>query len=370
MKSSRRLAAFALSLLAGMAQPAAALSLPDWLRLGAEAQPAAAPRPVVTEIVEGHDANKRWIPGTVRARTQVSMAFQVLGRMVARHVDIGDRVEAGDLLAELATDDMAATTRAARAALEAAEVQAATVRTTLERTVALAQRDVASAAQLEEAQSMMAAAEAAVEQTRSQLVQAQDAESHARMIAPFDAVVSAVYITPGAVVGAGEPVLQLSADDGREAVIDLPETALTGLARDAVFTVWQRSSPEIEAIAVLDRIEPLADHATRTRRLYLTLPQSAPFRLGALIRTHPGTASKPVLTLPAQAVRELDGQPHVWRVIRNEDQAHVEAAPVVLGASYQGRVTVQQGIVPGDEIVVRGVGVLQQGQAVGRRMEP
>lgn len=369
--SARRATALVLAALMTLpALPATALTLPEWLRFGSYAEVTGPPRPVVTEIVEDRDANLRWIPGAVASKTQVSMAFQTLGRMIARHVDIGDRVEAGALLAELATEDLAATTRAARAAVDAAEVQLSTARTTLERTQALADRNVASAAQLEEAQRMMASAEAAAEQARSELVQAQDAEGYARMTAPFGGVVSAVHANPGAVVGAGEPILQLSADDGREAVIDLPESALAGLGERAVFSVWQRSAPEIEVPARLDRIEPLADSATRTRRLYLTLPEDAPFRLGALVRARFGTVGDPVLTLPVEAILPVPDGASVWRVIREGEQAHVEAVPVTTGASYQGRVIVTGGVAAGDEIVVRGVNSLKQGQAVGRRVEP
>ncbi len=366
---SARIALLAV-LLTALTGPAAALSLPDWLGFGAGAQETAAPRPVVTEIVEDRDPNLPWIPGVVASRTQVAMAFQTLGRMVARDVDIGDRVVAGDLLAQQATEDLEASTRAARAAVDAAEVQLSTARTTLERTQALTERNVATAAQLEEAQRMMASAQAAADQAHSELVQAQDAEGFSRMIAPFDGVISAVHVAPGTVVGAGEPVLELSAEDGREALIDLPEAALSGIGRGAVFSVWQRSAPEAEVAATLDRIEPLADRVSRTRRLYLTLPEDAPFRLGALVQARFGSTGEPVLTLPEVAIITTDQGPRVWRVIREGDAAHVQAVPVQTGPGWQGRVMIRQGLAAGDEIVVRGVNSLQDGQSVGRREEP
>ncbi|MGP4763359.1 hypothetical protein ACTXP8_26645, partial [Klebsiella pneumoniae] len=89
----------------------------------------------------------------------------------------------------------------------------------LERTEALAARNVASAAQLEQAQRAAAAADAGAEQARSALVQARDTQGYARMTAPFSGVVSAVYEEPGSVLGVGTPFLQLSAEDAREAVI-------------------------------------------------------------------------------------------------------------------------------------------------------
>lgn len=352
------------------AAPAHALDLFGWLDSSSHAEGAAPIRPIVSEIVEDRGQDARWIPGVVASRTQVTMAFQTLGRMVSREVDLGDRVEKGDVLANLASEDLAAATRAAEAALAAAEVQRDTARLTLERTQALASRNVASAAQLEQAQRAATAAEAGAEQARSALVQARDAQGYARMTAPFSGVVSAVYEAPGSVLGAGTPVLQLSAEDQREAMIDLPESALAGLPADAVFTLWQRTDPDRQVRAVLDRIDPIADTATRTRRLYLTLPDDAPFRLGALIRAHLGTASEPALMVSGAAIFQRDGAPHVWRVVRGDGNAHVQAVRVTPGGAFQGAVLIAEGLDPGDEVVIRGVNSLADGQAVGERVQP
>lgn len=361
-----------LVLLAALASalPARALHVPEWLDISYPVKVAVRIRPVVSEIVEDRGRDARWIPGVVASRTQVTMAFQTLGRMVSRDVDLGDRVEQGDVLANLAAEDLAATTRAAEAALAAAEVQRDTARLTLERTKALADRNVASAAQLEQAQRAAAAADAGAEQARSALAQARDFQGYARMTAPFSGVVSAIYEAPGSVLEAGTPVLQLSAEDRREAVIDLPESAIEGLLDDAAFTVWQRTDPTQQIRAVLNRIDPIADAATRTRRLYLTLPADVPFRLGALIRARLGTASEPALTLSGTAIFQRNGTPHVWRVRRNGDTAHVEAVPVSIAGDFQGRLLLGQGLEPGDEVVIRGVNSLTNGQAVGERVQP
>ncbi|WP_295043637.1 efflux RND transporter periplasmic adaptor subunit [uncultured Paracoccus sp.] len=353
-----------------LAAPARALDLPEWLDFSSRAEDNALIRPVVSEIVEDRGLDARWVPGIVASRTQVTMAFQTLGRMVSRPVDLGDRVRQGDVLANIAAEDLEASTRAAEAALASAEVQRDTARLTLERTRALADRNVASSAQLEQAERAFAAAEAGAEQARSALVQARDSQGFARMTAPFSGVVSAIYEAPGSVLGAGTPVLQLSAEDQREAVIDLPESALAGLPADAVFTLWQRTDPDRQVLAMLHRIDPVADSATRTRRLYLTLPPDAPFRLGALIRARLGSASEPALMLSEAAIFLRDGAPHVWRVLRDNGAAHVQAVPVTPSGAFQGRVLIGAGLEPGDEVVIRGVNSLNDGQAVGERVQP
>ena len=353
-----------------LAGPAMAISLPSWLDSSPEAEVERPPRPVVTSVLEGHGEAERSIPGVVQSKTQVTMAFQTLGRMIVRHVDLGDRVEKGDVLAELASEDLEASTRAAQAAADAAEVQRQTAQMTLERTQALARSNVASNAQLEQAQRAAAAAEAGAQQAQSELLRAQDAQGFARMTAPFSGVVSAVFETPGAVVSAGAPVLQLSTEDQREVVIDLPEYALASLPENAEFTVWQRTDPENEISASVNRIDPLADTATRTRRLYLTLPENAPFRLGSLVRARLGSEGKPVLTIPAIAIFQLNDNPHVWRVTREGESAQVNAVPIKHSNAFQGMTVVEEGLQPGDEIVTRGIHSLSEGQAVGRRVDP
>lgn len=352
------------------AQGAAALSLPSWLQFSSKAQEGGPPHPVVSMILEDRGAEARWIPATIESRTQVDMAFQTLGRIVERRVDLGDRVRKGDLLAEMATEDLVANTRAARANLQSAQVQFDTARTTLTRTQALARRSVVSDAQLEQAQRAAIAASAAVEQARGELMQAEDAEGFARMVAPFDGVISAVYEAPGSVVGAGAAVLQLSADDEREAVIDLPEATLSSLPKDAIFSIWHRNAPEHQVPAVLDRIEPRADTATRTRRVHLRLQEDADFLLGSLVRAHLGTMNDPALVIPTAAIFQRDDQPHVWRVRRDGDSGHVDAVPIETTASLLDQVVVSAGLEEQDEIVIRGVNSLQDGQAVGRRVAP
>ncbi|MFD2814065.1 hypothetical protein ACFSYD_05305 [Paracoccus aerius] len=57
-------------------------------------------------------------------------------------------------------------------------------------------------------------------------------------------------------------------------------------------------------------------------------------------------------------------------MLRNGEAAHVEAVPITPAADFDGRVLVSQGLNPGDEVVIRGVNSLSDGQAVGERVQP
>lgn len=357
----------AMALLA--AAPAGAFTLPFG---PARADAPAPPRPVVTEIVADGERGPigRSIPGAITARTEVQMAFQTLGRMIERPVDIGDRVKEGDVLARLDPEDLAGATRAAQAALAAAEVNLTTAGNTAARARALSDRDVASTAQLEQADQALSAARSAVEQARARLESARNAEGFAEMTAPISGVVSAVRAAPGAVVAAGDPVLTLSSEDALEARIDLTEAELAGLAPGAEFLIWRDHDSANGIRGRVSRISPVADAATRTRRVHIDLPPGTGFRLGSLIRAGRVISREARLTVPAAALSDGPDGPSVWAVVREGEAASVLRQPIVTGARLGDRIEVMDGLAPGAEIVIRGVNSLTEGQPVGRRVRP
>lgn len=329
------------------------------------------PRPVVSEVLDDSPLTERSVPGVITAKVEVILGFQTLGRLVARHVDVGDVVKAGDLLAALDPDDLQGNVASATAALEAAEVRLRTAQSTAERSRELAKRNVTSAAQLEQVENALISAEAAYQQANSELVRARDAEGFANMNAPFAGVISNVYENAGAVVSAGAPVVKLSADDQLEATIDLPETALAALRIGDGFDVWSESDPLRLLNAHVRVIEPIADAATRTRRVRLSLSGLEGFRLGTLIRARPASSQEEVLTVPTSALIDRDGAPHVWIVTRNGQAASVTLTPVTTeGPVIGGRIVIISGLKNGDEVITRGVHSLDDGQAVGRRVAP
>lgn len=347
------------------APPVQALTLP-WQH---EAPPPPAPpRPVVTEIVADAATYESAVPGVIAAENEVNMAFQTLGRLVERPVQVGERVSAGELLARLDPNDLESTVSAAQAAVDAAEVNLRTAQAAANRVRALASRNVASKAQLERAEQALATAQATVAQSRSQLVSARDAQGFAEMTAPFDGIVDKVLANPGAVVAAGEPVLTLSGQTDWHAEIDLSEAQLDGVSPGTRYRVTSAEGGEAVG-GVVVRIDPVADAATRTRRVHIKLDTIDGLRLGSLVQATRDAQGAPHLSVPAEALIP-GGPPAVWVVTRQGDAATVTRRAVEAGAVSGGRVPVTAGLSIGDEVVIRGAGSLQQNQPVGRRIDP
>jgi RND family efflux transporter MFP subunit len=185
-------------------------------------------------------------------------------------------------------------------------------------------------------------------------------------------VVSALRAMPGAVIAAGDPVLTLSSEQDLEARIDLTEAELAEVGPGTEFLVWRDRNGAGEPVrARVDRVSPVADALTRTRRVYIRLPRGTDgLHLGSLVRARRADASSTELTVPLAAVLDRPEGPAVWTVRRDGQAAAVALQPVITGARVRDRIEVTEGLAQGDEVVIRGVRSLDEGQPVGRRVAP
>ncbi|SNR47451.1 efflux RND transporter periplasmic adaptor subunit [Puniceibacterium sediminis] len=336
--------------------------------LADDAAKASAPRPVVTEIVTPQAGlSSIWV-GSVAASSELDLGFLRLGTLAERNVDTGDIVKKGEVLARIDASDLESELRAAQAGVTIGEANLQTARDAFDRAQQLAIRGVGSEVTLETARNDLAAAEAAMEQARSAEARAEDARAYADLTAPMDGVITSVSAEPGATLSAGEAVMRLSSTDRREVIIALSEEDAAGMAPDAVFEIHLLSNPEVSAEATLARIDPVSARATRTRAAHLTLAEdaSAGFRLGALVNATLEGGRGAITTLPVTALIENGELRTVWRV--SKDDRVVSRVTVTTGPRAGGRVVILQGVGVGDEIVIRGVNSIEDGQTVGPRI--
>ncbi len=326
-----------------------------------------APRPVVSEIADLRDELSISYVGTVAAKVEVDLGFPMIGTIAERPVSQGDIVSEGDVLARLDPEDLDANVRSAEAGVAVAQAQDNSARDARDRARELAARGAGAQTRLEDSERALVAAEARLEQSRAALARANDARALAMLRAPQDGIIATTYEEPGATLAAGQPVLKLSGVSAREIVIDLSEADAAALQPDAEFVARLVANPEVAARARLDRIDPVAEKSTRTRRAHLLLNAPPPsFRLGALAHVARATASGASIVLPWKALLAADTAPAVWVVDRSDNTVHRKA--VQLGERFDDYVIVVSGVAAGDEIVTRGIHSIEDGQIVGPRI--
>ncbi|WP_246725545.1 efflux RND transporter periplasmic adaptor subunit [Beijerinckia sp. L45] len=327
-------------------------------------QPKAALRPVLTMTVAPVEVETFGpFASTVEARYQTQLGFQLAGRMVARDVYVGDVVHTGQRLAALdPTVTQFALTRA-QADVADAKAQLANAGGVEERQRTLATGGNAPQAALDNAVASRDTAKARLDQAQAALQAAEDQIGYTELRAQFDGVITVWNAEVGQYVGNGAAVVTVARPDIREAVVDIPDELIASVHPKMPFTVRLQSEPAVTATAIVREIAPLADPATRSHRVRLTLQTpSAAFRIGTTIGVSVDRHIAPRITVPAQAVLSQDGKSFVWLLA--PDGNSVLRRAVTLNGSSDDQVLVGSGLAAGDKVVIAGVHSLVDGQAV------
>jgi RND family efflux transporter MFP subunit len=324
----------------------------------------AAIRPVVSEVLSPTSAGALNFVGEVAAKTETDLAFLLIGTVSSRPVEVGDLVKSGDLIAQLDPEELDSNLRASAAGVAVARAQLRSATDSETRARELLQRGVDTTTKLEDATRALTAAEAQLDQALAAQARAQDARSYATLRAPQDGVITNVFAEAGATLAAGQPIARLASISEREVVVDMSTKFLAALSPDTLFSVSLDSARDVRTTATLARIDTVAESATRTRRLHLTMDNPpAAFRLGALAHVSIEDTGKAGLSVPVSAVLNAQGQTLVWVVDRASDT--VSTRVVRLGETFDDRISVVDGLLAGEEIVLKGVNSLREGQTVG-----
>lgn len=316
------------------------------------------------------------IYGRLVATQNGDVAARTKGAVATIHVDIGDRVAKGDLLASL-VPDMLRSERALKAA-ELGEYKAKT--RTVEVQIKLAQQELKRLKRLrksaafsraryqdkerdvERLKSVLAEAEAKVEQARAELSMADINLAYAEIRAPFPGVVSQRHAEIGAYLNVGAKVVTLVNDNSLEVEAEVPAARLGGLRADTVVNV----DPEIGKPfkAVVRAIVPVENALARTRTVRF-VPQingiAIPFANNqSVIVGVPSGAPRTALSVLKDAIVRREGRPSVFVY----KESRVELRTVRLGEAFGAHFEVLDGLKPGEWVVIRGNERLRDGQKV------
>ncbi len=305
--------------------------------------------------------------GRIEARYVSPVGFEVGGRLISRHVDIGDMVKKGQKLAELSAVDFENRMTAAQADVAAAQavlVQAAAQET---RKRILLGKGFAPRAMYDDALRSLKSAEATVKASEANLRIAQNQLSYAQLVAPDDGVVTTTGADPGQVVSAGQMVVEISRNTEHEAVFAVSADHVARAKLNMSVQVWLQGRPEVATSGTIREISPEADSSTGTYEVRVSLPLPRPeMRLGAVVVGRVEIEGQQVISLPSGALLQSGSQPQVW-VIGNDGKVHRRTIELLEFGTDS--VTVSRGILAGEKVVTAGVNLLAEGQPVKAETE-
>jgi len=330
-----------------------------------EEPPAPDIRPVRTIVVEELPGGETvTLTGRIEAQEEVNLAFRVGQRMIERSVNVGDRVAPGQLVARVESTTHDNAVQAARANLAAAQARAADARLEFERQQSLFAREVASRAAFDRATKARDGTQAQVDAARAQLDTAREQLGFTELFADSAGSVTAVGAEPGEVVAAGQMIVRVARQGGRDAVYGVPARVIEAAAPlDPDVTVALASDPGVRTTGRVREVSPQADPVTRTFqvRVGLTDPPQA-MRLGSTVTGSILLGSEAGIRIPASALTSSQGTAAVW--LLDPSTSSVSLRLVRVESQGVAEVVIAEGLAPEDIVVTAGVQTLRPGQKV------
>ena len=302
--------------------------------------------------------------GVVRARTESSLGFRVGGKIARRPAELGQRVRAGQLLAELDPQDYQLAAQAAQAQVSAAQTQRDLAAADARRYAALKEQNFISGAELERRQATLRSAQASLDQARAQARTQGNQTDYTRLLADVAGVVTAVEAEPGQVVAAGTPVVRIAADGPRDVVFAVPEDRVARLApgQPVQLRLW---ASQAQLPGRVREVAASADPVTRTYLVKVRIDAAGAPPLGATVYARPRALSNqgvPVIKLPTSALRQEGDGSAVW--VLDTDSMRVRSQPVKVATVDGNEAVISEGLAPGQQVVTAGVHVLAPEQQV------
>ncbi len=347
----------------------------------------------LAQVVGGESGSSLGITanGYVVARTKASVSSRISGRLAYLGVEEGSVVSRGETIARLENDDYKAVvvqTEAEVMRAEAVLLEAEAQRDQLIRDIRRA-RDLLSdsliseqevedlAARLDAAEARVAAQVAQVKAAEAAVGVAQANLANTYIRAPFDGtvlrkdaevgeVVAAVATGGGLTRGA---VVTMADLETLEVEVDVNEAYIAQIKSGQPVIITLDAYPDTTYRGVVRQIVPTADRQRATVQVKVSILDRDPRILPEMgtrvdfMQAADTVAADPAASrifVPSSAVRDEQGQPVVW-VVR---EGRVFRTPVTAGPVSGGRREIRSGLSGGEQVVVAGPAVLEDGASV------
>lgn len=309
-------------------------------------------------------ATELTLPGTVEPIREAALYPRANGYVRRFHADIGARVRAGQLLAEIETPEVDQELAQARASLGQARASYGLARTTLDRWQAMVKDSAATRQELDERSAAFNAAGANVAAAEASARRLQELQSFGRVAAPFSGTVTQRSVEVGQLVSPSQgarPLFVLAQSDTVRVMVNVPEEAAAQVRAGGEAHVVVRGSTEARPARVV-RTAGALDAATRTMLAEVDVPNAA----GTLL---PGMYAQvklavhdvaPGLLLPANALITGAAGPQV-ALVRD---GRVHFAKLQLGRDLGTDIEVLSGVAAGDIVVLNPSDEVAEGVAV------
>ncbi len=312
----------------------------------------------------------RSFSGTSKSSRESRLSFKVPGTVISAPVQIGQRLTAGDLLAEIDPASYVLQAQQAQASLVEAQANDRRAAANYERTKGLYANDNASLNDLESARAQAESSGAVVGAASKALEIARLNVSYTKLTVDTDCSIASLDIEVNENVASGQQVAVVSCGDAFEVTMDLPESLIGSVDETTPVSVHFGSIPDQEFSGVISEVAVALAAGSAAFPVVIKIAGSHPSLRSGLAANvtfqFDSAADKGRVVVPVAAVVNDPSGTFVFvaEPTAVDDEAVVRHRAVTLGELSQSGIEIVEGLQAGDRVITAGTSVIRDGQHV------
>jgi RND family efflux transporter MFP subunit len=325
-----------------------------------------------TTIREQATEQLRKFPAVVAAVDSSGLSFQVGGQVASVAVDIGDRVEKGQVLAVLDPEPYELDVDAVKAELVKARDAVNESKSQYDREQRIYDQGAGVKSRLEVAEYNYKATKSAVDFQVARLAQAQRNLRKTTLMAPYDGTIAWRSVQPNEEVQVGQKIFEIDATGQMEVQLAVPEGTIDQIHIDDAARV---TFPTLPGESAVGRISYIGSAAVKANafpvkvELVVVDAKVKPGMTAEATLTIAEDNQAPGYTLPVQAILPAAKANRGYAFVFDPNTSTIKKTPIRFQGVKEKKAIATEGLKPGDIIAVAGVSFLADGMTV-KLIEP
>ena len=320
----------------------------------------------VTHPGAGKEAQTVVLPGSLQGYVQAPISARASGYLKKWYRDIGSRVQAGELLAEIETPEIDQQLSQAVAARQQAASSLTLAKSTLERWEALRKREAVSQQELDEKRSADAQARANLAAADANVERLRQTKAFNRVVAPFAGVITKRNVDVGDLIdaggGAARALFVMAQTDPLRVYVNVPQSYAHMVKPGQEVKVTQQEMRGQSFKGEVVRTAGAIDAQTRTMQVEVVLQnQDGKLMPGAYVQVALALSGTGALTVPTNVLLFRGEGPRV-AVVGPDGKVQLRA--VKLGRNFGQVIELLDGAGPNDKLVLNPADSLNDGDVV------